>query len=187
MVGHIGFADPFDTALSKVLSKAISKPGLLEGENAQLHPKGTVICIEGPQFSSRAESLFYRNVLNASVINMSAIPEAKLAREAEMAYSMVCMSTDYDSWHETNETVSVEMVMGHMTANSVNARRAVEAIIEELGKEENTGIVHAERWKGMTKGAGGITKVEGRSSEALEKLRWLFPGYFEEAKWVGSG
>lgn len=187
MVGHVGFADPFDTALSNVLSKTIGKPGLLKGESAQLHPKGTVICIEGPQFSTRAESLFYRNILNASVVNMSAIPEAKLAREAEMAYSMVCMSTDYDSWHETNETVSVEMVMGHMTANSINARRSVEAIIEELEKEENEGIVHAEHWKGMTKGAGGITKVEGRSPEALEKLRWLFPGYFEEGKWVGSG
>ncbi|KAL8817850.1 MAG: hypothetical protein Q9223_003390 [Gallowayella weberi] len=187
MVGHVGFADPFDTALSKVIADAIGKPGVLEGEDAALHPKGTVICIEGPQFSTRAESIFYRNVLNASVINMSAVPESKLAREAEMAYSMVCMSTDYDSWHETNETVSVEMVMGHMTANSVNARRSVEAIIEELGKPENEAIVQAKQWKGMTKGAGGITKIEGRSPEALKKLRWLFPGYFEEGQWIGSG
>lgn len=187
MVGHVGFADPFDPSLSKVVSRAIGKPGFLEGEIAQLHPKGTVICIEGPQFSTRAESLFYRNVLNASVINMSAIPEAKLAREAEMAYSMVCMSTDYDSWHATNEAVSVEMVMGHMTANAVNARRSVGAIVEELSKAENESVVLAEHWKGMTKGAGGITKAEGRSSEALKKLRWLFPGYFEEGQRVGSG
>lgn len=187
MVGHVGFADPFDTALSKVVHDSISKPGILEGEEAEAHSQGTVICIEGPQFSTRAESLFYRNVLNASVINMSAIPEAKLAREAEMAYSMVCMSTDYDSWHETNETVSVEMVMGHMMSNSVNARRAVEAIIKELGKPENNSIVQAEHWKGMTKGAGGITKTEGRSPAALEKLRWLFPGYFEEGQRIGSG
>ncbi|KAL8870578.1 MAG: hypothetical protein Q9174_003410 [Haloplaca sp. 1 TL-2023] len=180
MVGHVGFADPFDNALSKVVSDSISRPGVLEGENAEIHPKGTVICIEGPQFSTRAESLFYRNVLNASVINMSAIPEAKLAREAEIAYSMVCMSTDYDSWHETNETVSVEMVMGHMKSNSVNARRAVEAIIAELAKPENEKIVRAEQWRGMTQGAGSITKAEGRSSEALTKLRWLFPPYFEE-------
>ncbi|KAL8860625.1 MAG: hypothetical protein Q9178_002978 [Gyalolechia marmorata] len=187
MVGHVGFADPFDTTLSRVIAGALGKPDVLEGENALLHPKGTVVCIEGPQFSSRAESIFYRNVLNASVINMSAVPESKLAREAEMAYSMVCMSTDYDSWHETNETVSVEMVMGHMTANSINARRSVEAIIEELGKPENTAVVQAEQWKGMTKGAGGITKVEGRSPEALKKLKWLFPGYFEEGVWIGSG
>ncbi|KAL8715782.1 MAG: hypothetical protein Q9220_000449 [cf. Caloplaca sp. 1 TL-2023] len=180
MVGHVSLADPFDPALSKVLSKAISRPGLLEGENVELHSKGTVICIEGPQFSTRAESIFYRNGLNASVINMSAIPEAKLAREAEMAYSMICMSTDYDSWHETNEAVSVEMVMGHMSANAVNARRSVGSIIEELGKQENEAVVNAQSWKGMTKGAGGITKSEGRSPEALEKLSWLFPGYFEE-------
>lgn len=187
MVGHVGFADPFDTALSKVIAGALGKPGVLQGENATLHPKGTVICIEGPQFSTRAESIFYRNGLNASVINMSAVPESKLAREAEMAYSMVCMSTDYDSWHETNETVSVEMVMGHMAKNSINARRSVEAIIEELGKSENEAVVRAEQWKGMTKGAGGITKVEGRSPEALEKLKWLFPGYFEETRYIGSG
>ncbi|KAL8955577.1 MAG: hypothetical protein Q9193_006628, partial [Seirophora villosa] len=186
MVGHVGFADPFDQTLSKVVSRATGKPGFLEGEKAQLHPKGTVICIEGPQFSTRAESLFYRNVLNASVINMSAIPEAKLAREAEMAYSMVCMSTDYDSWHETNETVSVEMVMGHMTANAVNARRSVGAIVEELSKAENESVVLAEHWKGMTRGAGGITKAEGRSPEALKKLGWLFPGYFEGGQRVGS-
>ncbi|KAL8790945.1 MAG: hypothetical protein Q9213_000370 [Squamulea squamosa] len=182
MVGHVGFADPFDTTLSKVIAGAIGKPGVLEGENALLHPKGTVICIEGPQFSTRAESIFYRNGLNASVINMSAVPESRLAREAEIAYSMVCMSTDYDSWHETNETVSVEMVMGHMMANSVNARRSVEAIIEELGRPENEAILQAEQWKGMTLGAGGITKVEGRSPEALKKLSWLFPGYFDEGK-----
>ncbi|KAI4109843.1 MAG: hypothetical protein LQ339_001627 [Xanthoria mediterranea] len=187
MVGHVGFADPFDTQLSNVIAGAIGKPGVLEGDNAVAHPKGTVVCIEGPQFSTRAESIFYRNGLNASVINMSAVPESKLAREAEMAYSMVCMSTDYDSWHETNETVSVEMVMGHMTANSINARRSVEAIVGELGKSENAAIVQAEQWKGMIKGAGGITKVEGRSPEALKKLRWLFPGYFEEEKWIGSG
>lgn len=187
LVGHVGFADPFDTGLSQIISKAVGKHGVLEGDDPRLHPKGTVICIEGPQFSTRAESLFFRNVLNASVINMSAVPESKLAREAEMAYNMVCMSTDYDSWHETNETVSVEMVMGHMAANSVNARRSVEAIIEELGKPENESIVLAEHWKGMTKGAGGITKVEGRSAEALEKLKWLFPGYFDEGIFTGSG
>ncbi|KAL9034817.1 MAG: hypothetical protein Q9180_005198 [Flavoplaca navasiana] len=187
MVGHVGFADPFDASLSKIIAGAIGKPGVLEGQDAVVHPKGTVICIEGPQFSTRAESIFYRNGLNASVINMSAVPESKLAREAEMAYSMVCMSTDYDSWHETNEAVSVEMVVGHMTANAVNARRSVEAIIEELAKSENVVTVQAEHWKGMVKGAGGITKIEGRSPEALKKLAWLFPGYFEEGTWIGSG
>ena len=187
MVGHVSFADPFDPALCKVITSALDKPGLLEGERASLHPKGTVICIEGPQFSTRAESLFYRNILNASVINMSALPEAKLAREAELGYAMICMSTDYDSWHETNETVSVNMVMGHMKANSVNARRAVEAIVEELRKPVHNDILEGKCWQGMTKGAGGITKEEGRSAEALGKMKWLFPGYFDDGKWIGSG
>src|SRR5438034_5590182 len=96
--------------------------------------------MEGPQFSTRAESNMYR-AWGGSVINMSALPEAKLAREAEMAYQMICMSTDYDCWHETNETVTVEMVMGHMKANGANARRFVGAVLDELSKEEHGDLV----------------------------------------------
>lgn len=109
---------------------------------------------------------------------MSAHPEAPLFREAEIAYALVCMSTDYDSWHSSNESVSVEMVLGHMGANAGNAKRAVAAVLEQLSKKEHTRVVGGETWKGQTKGAGGITKVEGRGAEAVDRLRWLFNGEF---------
>lgn len=109
---------------------------------------------------------------------MSAHPEVSLFREAEIAYALVCMSTDYDSWHATNEGVSVEMVMGHMGANAVNAKRAVIAVLGELSKGKHKAVVNGETWKGQTKFAGSITKAEGRSEEALAKLSWLFEGYF---------
>ena len=104
-----------------------------------------------------------------------------------MSYAMICMSTDYDSWHDTNETVSVEMVMGHMTANADNAKRIVGAVLNILGEEtamENKdmdtvrALVGGKQWEGHTKFAAGMTKIEGRKKNTVEKLRWLFPDYF---------
>src|ERR1700712_3120144 len=91
---------------------------------------------EGPQFSTRAESNLYR-AWGGSVINMSALPEAKLAREAEIAYQMICISTDYDCWHDS-EDVNVPMVMANMKANAENARRFVGSVLNELSKEDHT-------------------------------------------------
>lgn len=140
---------------------------------------------EGPQFSTRSESLLYRSLPTQppiSVINMSAVPECKLFREAEIAYALVCMSTDYDSWHSTNEGVSVEMVMGHMVANGANAKRAVAAVLEELSKEEVKGVV-GERWtKASRGGVMGLHKRDGRGEEAVGRLRWLFG-----EEWVDGG
>ena len=113
-----------------------------------------------------------------TVINMSVVPEAKLAAEAEIAYQMVVMSTDYDCWHDSGD-VTVEMVMGHMRANAVNARRFIGAILDELSKEEHSEVVLAKHIEGETKFAGGITGPAGRSEEAKKKLGWLFPGYFD--------
>ena len=140
---------------------------------------------EGPQFSTRAESNLYRS-WSGSVINMSCLPEAKLAREAEMSYAMICMSTDYDSWHDTNEAVSVEMVMGHMAANAENAKRVVAAVLNILGevedaKEQGEGsraVLTGKQWEGQTKFAAAMTKMEGRKKVTVEKLKWLFPEHF---------
>jgi 5'-methylthioadenosine phosphorylase len=109
---------------------------------------------------------------------MSCLPEAKLAREAELSYAMICMSTDYDSWHDTNETVTVEMVMGHMAANSANAKHVVVAVLDVLGSAECEGVRRGKSWEGGSKWAGGMTKAEGRKKETVEKLHWMFPGYF---------
>ena len=116
---------------------------------------------------------------------MSAVPECKLFREAEIAYALICMSTDYDSWHSTNEGVSVEMVMGHMVANGANAKRAVAAVLEELSKEEEGAkdVVGGQRWRRASRGGVmGLHKRDGRGEEAVERLRWLFGD-----EWVEGG
>ncbi|KAF2760295.1 methylthioadenosine phosphorylase [Pseudovirgaria hyperparasitica] len=174
VVGHVGFGDPFDAGLAKIISKCGHS---LEGEGVVLHDKAVLVCMEGPQFSTRAESNLYRT-WGGSVINMSALPEAKLAREAEMGYQMICMATDYDCWRNTGEDVNVEMVMGHMKANSENARRFVGAVLDELSKEEHQEQVSAKHVEGQVHFALSTSK-EGRKKEALEKLNWLFPGTFQ--------
>jgi 5'-methylthioadenosine phosphorylase len=142
-----------------------------------MHDKGTIICIEGPQFSTRAESHMYRS-WGGSVINMSALPEAKLAREAEMVYQMICMATDYDCWHST-EDVDVAMVMGHMQANSGNAKRLVGAVLDVLSKEEHGELVKGTHWEGSTTGMiKFMTKAEGRGEEGIKNIEYLFPGVF---------
>lgn len=109
---------------------------------------------------------------------MSCLPEAKLAREAELAYAMICMATDYDCWRG-GEDVNVEMVMGHMRANAENARRFVGTVLDELSKEEHAELVEARHVEGSMRMAGAITAKEGRGKEALERLNWLFPGYYD--------
>ncbi|CAN8098445.1 unnamed protein product [Discula destructiva] len=120
-----------------------------------------------------------------SVINMSALPEAKLAREAEMAYQMICMATDYDSWKGVpGEDVDVAMVMKYMAANSLNAKRLVGAVLDLLiakDKEGMTDLVQAKHWEGQSQGAVKfMTKAEGRDPEAMERVEYLFPGFWKD-------
>lgn len=138
-----------------------------------------MVFLEGPQFSTRAESNLYRS-WGGSVINMSTLPEAKLAREAEIAYQTICMATDYDCWHSTSADVDVAMVMGHMEANSKNAKKLVGAVLDELAKPEHVEVVSANHLVGQTTPAVKyITKPEGRGKEAVKKVEWLFPGIFD--------
>lgn len=88
---------------------------------------------------------------------MSCIPEAKLAREAEISYAMICMATDYDSWHSDHDDVSVDLVMQHMVANAKNAKRVVSAVLDALGVEQGkddmvTRVVNGDKWKGIARG-----------------------------------
>lgn len=174
LVGHVGFADPFDAKVADVVRKC---GHALAGDGVVLHDKGTIICMEGPAFSTRAESKMYRS-WGGSVINMSALPEAKLAREAEMAYQMICMATDYDCWRgEEGEDVDVQMVMGHMAANAENAKRLVGSVLDELCRGENGELVAAKHWTGNSQGGlKFMTKPEGRGAEAVKRMDWLFPG-----------
>lgn len=113
-----------------------------------------------------------------TVINMSCLPEAKLAREAEIAYQMICMSTDYDCWHESGEDVTVEMVMGNMKANAANARRFVTAVLDALATDEHSALVQAKHIEGSVK-FGISTPQTQWSPEARQRLDWLFPGHFQ--------
>ncbi|KAJ5669734.1 S-methyl-5'-thioadenosine phosphorylase [Penicillium macrosclerotiorum] len=172
VVAHVPFGDPFDEGIAKVVRECGHS---LEGDGVVLHDRGTIICMEGPQFSTRAESNMYRS-WGGSVINMSVLPEAKLAREAEIAYQMICMSTDYDCWHDSAD-VTVEMVMGHMKANADNARRFVTAVLDALAADEHEDLVQAKHLAGSIK-FGFSTPQTNWSPEVKEKLNWLFPGYF---------
>lgn len=178
LVGHVGFADPFDARLGAVVLRCAAGLEANGGESITTHAGGVVVCMEGPQFSTRAESHMYR-AWGGSVINMSALPEAKLAREAELAYQMICMATDYDCWH-TTEDVDVAMVMKYMAANGANAKRLVGAVLDELCKEEHADLVAAKHWEGSAQGAVKfMTKPEGRDQAAMKRVEFLFPGFWE--------
>ena len=116
VVAHVSMALPTDPALSFCLSD------VAEREGARLHRAGTYLCMEGPQFSTRAESLLHRS-LKADVIGMTNLPEAKLAREAELPYASLCFVTDYDAWHETEEAVTVDAVLAVLRQNVSLAQR----------------------------------------------------------------
>jgi len=130
IVGHIGFADPVCPVLSRILSEAGKQVG------ATVHEKGTYICIEGPQFSTRAESKLYRT-WNVDVIGMTNLPEAKLAREAEICYSTIAFATDYDCWHEAAEDVSIGEVLRILAQSTKTAQSTIRQAIHHLPEARN--------------------------------------------------
>lgn len=127
-VAHVGFADPVCPRLSDFAAKAIAKAGGKVNEGA------TYIAIEGPAFSTRAESRLYRQ-WGAQVIGMTAMPEAKLAREAELPYALLAMVTDFDAWRDGEEAVNVDRVVERMHANAAIARKAVVELARALPKK----------------------------------------------------
>lgn len=164
IVAHAPFADPFSQSLATRIAETASKIGM------KLHTNKTLVCMEGPLFSTRAESHMYR-AWGADIINMSVLPESKLAREAEIAYQMVCMSTDYDCWKEDEEHVTVEMVIANLTKNAENAKKLLSALIPSLGNGDDLSLL------GSTK-FSIITAPEKRNPEQVKKLKTLFPTYF---------
>jgi|SRR5690554_553656 len=130
LTAHVNFANPFHQDLRAILLQAAT-----ELPHIQTHDGGTYVCMEGPLFSTKAESNLYRS-WGASLIGMTAIPEAKLFREAEMCYASVCLATDYDCWYESDH-VDIEEIMGNVAFNTKHVqsliRRAIPLI--PLGKE----------------------------------------------------
>ncbi len=122
VVAHVGLADPFCAELRKILVAKCREMGL------STHDGGTYLCMEGPQFSTRAESELYRS-WGVSVIGMTNLTEARLAREAEIAYATLAFSTDYDCWRQGEETVTAEMVVANLLKNAENAKKLIELIV----------------------------------------------------------
>lgn len=122
IVAHVAFGEPVCAELTQVLVSAGERVG------ATLHRSGTYLCMEGPQFSTKAESRLYRQ-WGVDVIGMTNMPEAKLAREAELCYATLALVTDYDCWHETEEAVTVEAVLGTLHRNVALAKQILRAVM----------------------------------------------------------
>jgi 5'-methylthioadenosine phosphorylase len=166
VVGHLPFADPFCEELREVIIEAGKEAG------AELHAGGTYICMEGPLFSTRAESNFYRKAVDASVIGMTALPEAKLAREAELCYAMLAMGTDYDCWHEEEEDVTIDQILAVMKANGALANRIVADVAARLPTESDCTCLSAAQY-------AIVTDRASIPAEAKERLRALYGKYLD--------
>ena len=125
LVAHVSFAEPIHGPLREVLHQSALEEGVTS------HPAGTYVCIEGPMFSTKAESKLYRS-WNADVIGMTNLQEAKLAREAELAYATLALSTDYDCWHEGHDAVTAEMVMDTLKQNNVRAQQVLRRALPKV-------------------------------------------------------
>jgi len=161
IAGHIAFADPFCTRLHGIIESALKENKLT------LHTGETLICMEGPAFSTRAESRLYRS-WGAGIINMSTIPEAKLAREAEICYAVICMSTDYDCWKEDEEHVTIDMVINNLSTNAVNAKNVIKTLVSKISTPRTCACKEAARYS-------IVTNKNMWDKNRLNSLRKLFP------------
>ena len=127
LVAHVAFGDPVCPQLSRLVVQAAKASG------AQVHASGTYLCIDGPQFSTRAESQIYRS-WGVDVIGMTNLPEAKLAREAELCFSTLALVTDYDCWHEDEEDVTVDSVLQTINKNTQRAKDTISELVQRLSK-----------------------------------------------------
>ncbi len=136
VVAHIGFAEPFCPDMRKLLYDCAKEAG------AKVHNSGTYVVMEGPAFSTRAESRLHKS-WGADVIGMTALPEAKLAREAEICYGIIACSTDYDSWHEEETPVTVDMIIATLKSNMALSKRLVKLAIGRLPELRTCGCPDA--------------------------------------------
>jgi 5'-methylthioadenosine phosphorylase len=158
-VAHVSMAHPVSPRLRIHLAEAAMAEGI------QVVRDGTYVCMEGPQFSTLAESLTYKN-LGYSVIGMTNMPEAKLAREAEICYATVAMVTDYDCWHPDHEAVTVQDIIKVLTANADKAKRLVARLAREFPREHEPCPIGSDR----ALDTALITAPEARDPALLAKL-----------------
>ncbi len=163
VVAHVSFADPVCPLLAKVLGDAAS--AVHAKGTRGVHRGGAYVCIEGPHFSTRAESLIYRG-WGVSVIGMTSMPEAKLAREAELPFATLALATDYDCWHQSEENVTVEAVLAVMRENVDTARLVIAALAKSLPDPTKSNAY------GALKGAV-MSDMARVPQEARSRLAWL--------------
>lgn len=163
IVGHVAFAHPFADKLGDVVFKH------LQAMPVKSHRGGTLVCMEGPLFSTKAESELYRQ-WGCHLINMSALPESKLAREAGLEYALVCMVTDYDCWHEGHADVDIQMVIANLNANSANARELIKRCVKDMAAApRDQAIADASKF-------AVITAPEKRPPATVAKLKGIIDG-----------
>ena len=163
LVAHVGFAHPFCSPLSGIAYRSAQAAG------ATVHKGGTYVCMEGPQFSTLAESNLYRS-WGMDIIGMTNLQEAKLAREAEICYSTIALVTDYDCWHPSHDQVTVEMIIANLVQNARTAQQVIAGAVDALPFERTcecaTALKHAI-----------ITRPEAISAEAKSRLAPLVGKY----------
>lgn len=177
VVAHAGFGDPFDETLRPIVYETVKST--LSSHPLTVHTGKTVVCMEGPQFSTRAESLMYRT-WGGDIINMSVLPEAKLAREAEISYVLIATATDYDAWRPASAAVNVAEVMESLKANveasNLVTTKVLDRIWSEIDSDDKTavkGIKDSMRFSIMT-------RSEFVGEKAKSNLRFLLPWFAQE-------
>lgn len=167
IVAHITFDRPFCEQLSDILFNAATSLNLPE---ITIHHGGTYVCMEGPAFSTKAESNLYRS-WDATIIGMTNLTEAKLAREAEIAYATMALVTDYDCWHPEHDSVTVEMVIGNLHRNAVNAQKVIRETVRRLSQELPVSQAHSALKYAI------LTPLDKAPPATKEKLRLLLHKY----------
>ena len=159
VAGHVPFADPVCALMASALGDAAERTG------ARVHRGGTYVCMEGPQFSTRAESRLYRT-WGVSVIGMTSMPEAKLAREAELPFATLALATDYDCWHDAHDDVTVEAVVATMKKNVSLAKKALVELASAL-PEPTKSVAHRAAHGAV------MTAPTAMTDEVRARLAWL--------------
>ncbi len=167
IVAHIAFGAPVCNQLAAVLADAIAS---LDLPQVTLHRGGTYVCMEGPAFSTKAESNLYRS-WGATVIGMTNLPEAKLAREAEIAYATLALVTDYDCWHPDHDSVTVEMIIANLQRNAVNALHVIQETVRRLSKNPPPSDAHSALKYAI------LTQLDKAPAATKEKLSLLLKKY----------
>ncbi|MEI7436219.1 MAG: S-methyl-5'-thioadenosine phosphorylase [bacterium] len=149
IVAHVSFGDPACAAFRKLLAGVVEEMIKQSASAARLFPSGTYVNMEGPAFSTRAESETYRK-LGFDVIGMTSLAEAKLCREAEICYQAMAMVTDFDCWHRTEEEVSVEAIIGHLQSNVVFSKQVISELARRLPEARDCACTKALKYAIMT-------------------------------------